>query len=165
MAENRTQCELQAMINVFLIISEVWQGYDSKAYGVSNHNLKLQCKKFNRTRDIRNFPTQGWADTAFCTRKRSETYIYYAFSLRMSFFNTCSESFHTSQIFHLNIHFTPSVLPAVLQGLFLLQVPKPFCSRGDFPCWQSSNHWSLSTTLIPKLHPTPHSQRHRFHIG
>ena len=61
--------------NVFLIISEVWQGYDSKAYGVSNHNLKLQCKKFNRTRDIRNFPTQGWGDTAFCARKRSETYV------------------------------------------------------------------------------------------
>ena len=39
-----------------------------------NHNLKLQCKKFSRTRDIRNFPTQGWAGTAFCTRKRSETY-------------------------------------------------------------------------------------------
>ena len=56
-------------------MSEAWQGYDSKAYGVSNHNLKLQCKKFNRTRDIRNFPTQGWADTAFCTRKRSETYM------------------------------------------------------------------------------------------
>ena len=52
----------------------MWQGYDSKAYGVSNHNLKLQCKKFNRTRDIRDFPTQGWADTTFCTRKRSETY-------------------------------------------------------------------------------------------
>ena len=48
-----------------------------RAYGVSNHNLKLQCKKFNRTRDIRNFPTQGWADTAFCTRKQSETYVLY----------------------------------------------------------------------------------------
>ena len=59
MAENRTQCELQTMINVFLIISEACQGYDSKAYGVLNHNLKLQCKQFNRTRDIRNFPTQG----------------------------------------------------------------------------------------------------------
>ena len=58
-----------------LIISEVWQGYDSKAYGVSNNNLKLQCKMQNRTRDIRNFPTQGWADTAFCTRKRSKTYM------------------------------------------------------------------------------------------
>ena len=65
--------------NVFLIISEVWQGYDSKGYGVSNHNLKLQCKKFNRTRDIRNFPTQGWADTAFCTRKQSETYMSSSF--------------------------------------------------------------------------------------
>ena len=62
--------------NVFLIISAVWQGYDSKAYGVLNHNLKLQCKKFNRTRDIQNFPTQGWADTAFCMRKWSETYLY-----------------------------------------------------------------------------------------
>ena len=46
-----------------------------KAYGVSNHNLKLQSKKLSRTRDIPNFPTQGWADTAFCTRKRSETYL------------------------------------------------------------------------------------------
>ena len=60
--------------NIFLIISEAWQGYDSKAYEVLNHNLKLQCKKFSRTRDIPNFPTQGWAGTAFCTRKRSETY-------------------------------------------------------------------------------------------
>ena len=40
------------------------------------HNLKLQCKKFSRTRDIPNFPTQGWAGTAFCTRKRSETYAF-----------------------------------------------------------------------------------------
>ena len=62
--------------NVFLVISEAWQGYESKAYGVSNHNLKLQPKKLSRTGDIPNFPTQGWADTAFCTRKRSETYIY-----------------------------------------------------------------------------------------
>ena len=60
--------------NIFLIISEAWQGYESKAYGVSNHNLKLQSKKLSRTRDIPNFPTQGWVGTAFCTRKRSETY-------------------------------------------------------------------------------------------
>ena len=62
--------------NIFLIISEAWQGYESKAYGVSNHNLKLQSKKLSRTRDIPNFPTQGWADTAFCTHKRSETYEF-----------------------------------------------------------------------------------------
>ena len=61
--------------NIFLIISEAWQGYESKAYGVSNHNLKLQSKKLSRTRDIPNFPTQGWADTAFCTRNWSETYL------------------------------------------------------------------------------------------
>ena len=61
--------------NVFLIISKAWQGYDLKAYGVSNHNLKLQCKKFNRTRDIWIFPTQSWAGTAFCTHKRSETNV------------------------------------------------------------------------------------------
>ena len=61
--------------NVFLVITEAWQGYELKAYGVLNHNLKLQCKKLSRTRDIPNFPTQGWAGTAFCTRKRSETYI------------------------------------------------------------------------------------------
>ena len=60
--------------NIFLIISEAWQGYESKAYGVSNHNLKLQSEKLSRTRDIPNFPTQGWADTAFYMRKRSETY-------------------------------------------------------------------------------------------
>ena len=59
----------------FSVISEAWQGYELKAYGVLNHNLKLQCKKFSRTRDIPNFPTQGWAGTAFCTRKRSETYL------------------------------------------------------------------------------------------
>ena len=46
-----------------------------KAYGVSNHNLKLQSKKFSRTRDICNFPTQGWADTAFYTHNWSETYV------------------------------------------------------------------------------------------
>ena len=60
--------------NIFLIISEAWQGYESKAYGVSNYNLKLQSKKLSRTRDIPNFPTQGWADTAFDTRNGSETY-------------------------------------------------------------------------------------------
>ena len=38
--------------NIFLIISEAWQGYESKAYGVSNHNLNLQSKKLSRTRDI-----------------------------------------------------------------------------------------------------------------
>ena len=64
--------------NIFLIISEVWQGYESKAYGVLNHNLKLQCKKLSRTRDIPNFPTQGWADTAFYTRNWSETYVIMA---------------------------------------------------------------------------------------
>ena len=58
--------------NIFLIISEAWQGYELKAYGVSNHNLKLQSKKLSRTRDIPNFPTQGWADTAFYTRNWSE---------------------------------------------------------------------------------------------
>ena len=67
--------------NIFLIISEAWQGYESKAYGVSNHNLKLQSKKLSRTRDIPNFPTQGWAGTAFCTRKRSETCYFHDFSL------------------------------------------------------------------------------------
>ena len=58
--------------NVFLVISEAWQGYELKAYGVSNHNLK---RKFSRTRDIPSFPTQGWADTAFCMRNWSETIV------------------------------------------------------------------------------------------
>ena len=60
--------------NVFLVIFEAWQGFELKAYGVSKHNLKLQSKKFSRARDIPNFPTQGWADTAFCTSNWSETY-------------------------------------------------------------------------------------------
>ena len=76
MAGNAMHWNFKQWFNIFLIISEVWQGYESKAYGVSNHNLKLQSKKLSRTRDIPNFPTQGWAGTAFCTRKRSETYIY-----------------------------------------------------------------------------------------
>ena len=66
-----------------------------KAYVVLNHNLKLQCKKFSRTRDIPNFPTQGWAGTAFCTREQSETYVitnvfYWSYSIKLqyiSFFN------------------------------------------------------------------------------
>ena len=62
--------------NVFLILSEAWQGYESKAYGVSNHHLKLQSKKFSRTRDIPNFPTQGCVGTAFYASKWSETYIF-----------------------------------------------------------------------------------------
>ena len=37
----------------------VKKGYDSKGYGVLNHNLKLQCEKLSRTRDIPNFPTHG----------------------------------------------------------------------------------------------------------
>ena len=48
--------------------------YESKAYGVLNHNLKLQSKKFSRARDIPNFPTPGWADTTFYTSNWSETY-------------------------------------------------------------------------------------------
>ena len=61
-------------LNVFLILSEAWQGYESKAYGVSNHHLKLQSKKFSRTRDIPNLPTQGWADTAFYASNWNGTY-------------------------------------------------------------------------------------------
>ena len=52
--------------NVFLVISEAWQRYESKAYGVSNHNLKLQSKKF----------PQGWADTAFYISNWNGTYIW-----------------------------------------------------------------------------------------
>ena len=66
-----------------------------KAYGVSNHYLKLQCKKFNSTRDISNCPTQGWVGTAFCTRKRSETYL-----------NSCLFSRIPLKVFH------PGVLPS-----------------------------------------------------
>ena len=63
--------------NVFLVPSEAWQGYKLKAYGVSNHHLKLQSKKFSRTRDIPNFPTQGWADTAFYASNWNGTYVFY----------------------------------------------------------------------------------------
>ena len=72
--------------NIFLIISEAWQGYELKAYGVSNNNLQLQSKKLSRTRDIPNFSTQGWADTAFCTRKRSETYAVHCFEVVSLYF-------------------------------------------------------------------------------
>ena len=61
--------------NVFVVISEAWKGYESKAYGVSNHYLKLRPKKFSRTRDIPNFPTQGWGDTAFYTSNWNLTYF------------------------------------------------------------------------------------------
>ena len=62
--------------NVFLVISEASQGYESKAYVVYNHHLQLQPKKLSRTRDIPNFPTQGWADTAFYMHNWSETYAF-----------------------------------------------------------------------------------------
>ena len=35
------------------------RAYESKAYGVLNHNLKLQSMKFSITRDIPSFPVQG----------------------------------------------------------------------------------------------------------
>ena len=61
--------------NVFLVISEASQGYESKAWVVFNHHPQLQPKKLSRTRDIPNFPTQGWVDTTFYKRNGSETYI------------------------------------------------------------------------------------------
>ena len=68
--------------NVFLIISEAWQVYESKAWVVLNLHLQLQPKKLSSTRDIPNFPTQGWADTTFCTISWNRTYLYlyYLFS-------------------------------------------------------------------------------------
>ena len=53
--------------NVFLAISEAWQGYELKAWVVLNHHPQLRPKKFIRTRDIPNFPTQGWVATTFYT--------------------------------------------------------------------------------------------------
>ena len=50
------------------------KGMNRKFMEFLNHNLKLQSTKFSRTRDIPNFPTQGWADTAFYTSNWSETY-------------------------------------------------------------------------------------------
>ena len=79
--------------NVFLVISEASQGYESKAYGVLNHNLKLQSPKVNRTRDICNFPTQGWGDTAFCTRNWSETYIFWDEVEKMNFLLLCLDRY------------------------------------------------------------------------
>ena len=65
MAEIEHNANFKQWFNVFLITSEASPGYESKAYRVSNHNLKLQSKKLNRTRNICNFPTQGWGDTHF----------------------------------------------------------------------------------------------------
>ena len=76
--------------NIFLIISEAWQGYELKAYGVSNHNLKLQSKKLSRTRDIPNFPTQGWADTTFCMRNWSETYLCHSYLAQCTIYHFSS---------------------------------------------------------------------------
>ena len=61
--------------NIFLVISEAWQGYELKGYVVFNHHLKLKPKKFSRTWDIPNFPSQGWVDTAFCTSNWNGTYV------------------------------------------------------------------------------------------
>ena len=69
--------------NVFLIISEAWQGYESKGYVVLNHYLKLQPEKFSRTWDISNFPTQGWVDTTFCTINWNCTYIYVHLNMKL----------------------------------------------------------------------------------
>ena len=76
MAEIEHNANFKQWFNIFLVICEAWQGYELKAYGVLNHNLKLQSMKFSRTRDIPNFSTQGWADTAFYTSNWSETYPF-----------------------------------------------------------------------------------------
>ena len=83
--------------NVFLVISGAWQGYKSKAYRVSNHHPKLQPKKFSRTRDISNFPTQGWADTAFYTSNWNRTYTHgcLAVVLQIAVKWTSTNSYHT----------------------------------------------------------------------
>ena len=75
MQEMQCNGNFKQWCNVFLVISEAWQGYESKAYGVSKHHLKLQSKKFSRTRGIPNFPTQGWADTPFYTSNWNDTYM------------------------------------------------------------------------------------------
>ena len=108
--------------NIFLIISEAWQGYESKAYGVSNHNLKLQSKKLSRTRDIPNFPTQGWADTAFCTRKRSETYISKQSTFYLGHINNWLQNGPPSFKVLLKIHQSPNwrfLLPLTLKLVYL----------------------------------------------
>ena len=67
--------------NVLLVISEGWQGYESKAYVVLNHHSQLQPKKLSRMWDIPNFPTQGWADTAFCTINWNCTYFQWFYDM------------------------------------------------------------------------------------
>ena len=99
MAEIERNLNFKQWFNVFLVISEAWQGYDSKAYGVLNHNLKLQCKKFSRTRDIPNFPTQGWAGTAFA-RVSEVRHINQHKTIINVHVPTCRTSFY---VFHINI--------------------------------------------------------------
>ena len=71
----------------FLSFLKYDKDMNQKLMGVLNHNLKLQCKKLSRTRDIPNFPTQGSADTAFYTRNWSETYLIY----KNPFLRTCKK--------------------------------------------------------------------------
>ena len=85
--------------NIFLIISEAWQRYESKVYGVLNHNLKLQSKKLSRTRDIPNFPTQGWVDTAFYMCNWSETYVFIYYTTGELFNSIYRVSFHNTYIY------------------------------------------------------------------
>ena len=113
--------------NIFLIISEAWQGYESKAYGVSNHNLKLQSKKLSRTRDIPNFLTQGWADTAFYTHNWSETFIF-TFKMELELWWNCS-----------------------LIAWWMLLNNSLMCEDIIFiKSQQSLNAWSKRTTLKPR---------------
>ena len=74
MTENEKQGALQSMISCisthFWSITSVW--IDNLE--VSNYHSRLQPKKLSRTRDIWNFPTKGWADTAFYTSYWIRTY-------------------------------------------------------------------------------------------
>ena len=75
MQEMQCNGNFKQLFNAFLVISEAWQEYESKAEVVLNHHLQWQPKMFSRMWDIPNFPTQGWADTAFYASNWNGTYI------------------------------------------------------------------------------------------
>ena len=70
-------CKIELENGISHLISTLsvnWNGAFS-TLGI-NWNGTFQPKKFSRTRDISNFPTQGWADTAFYTSNWERTNIH-----------------------------------------------------------------------------------------
>ena len=130
----------------------MYQGYNSKAYEVLNHNLKSQCKKLNRTRDIRNFPTQGWGDTTFCTRKRSETYkcMWCGWCIWQTINVICNHSMHRYFLLFIfvKLNIFMCVLYCIKKSNYYLR--KRSCTK-VVPMWQLPMiHWvSLHITPCP----------------